>query len=202
MVFEQGNPEPVVDRLSGEPELEITGVEDMFTLPVDDWEVADGFWYFRGLINLARLQFSLVEDGGEFEKFLRKDFFYYYPWEPWYESVDVERRPLGPAVREFQEEFEFDVGGKAGYSRTLYLYFLKSIKVESYEWGIAGIKYQRFVDVGSPVAPGTEERLFWFDFDLPTPRAYYDVTVYYPDGTKKSEQRIAEFVYGNPDPIR
>jgi hypothetical protein len=201
MEFARGNPSPVVDNTGDEPELELAGVRKLFLLEPDDWEGVDGFFVFRALINLARLQFGLTEEGGEFEALLRRDFFYYYPWEPWYESVDVERQPLGPAVREVEEEFLFDVGGGHTSDRDLIIGFLKSYAIPGvFDWGIARIIHRDFFPTPEGV-PGTEERIFWLDLTLPTPRAYYDLVLKNPDGSVKEQRRLAEFIFGNPDPV-
>jgi hypothetical protein len=209
MEFGDGNPNPVngaVDgdgSIDGEPVLEISGVKLLFNekkFPVDDWEDASderGFLIFRSLINLCKLQFGLTEDGGEFEKYLRKDFFYYYPWEPWYESVDVWRKP---PEDKFQT-FKLDVGSHYTHQRDIFIEFYKGDHsiFNDWDWGISAITLERYLrDSGNP--PKTEQLMLTFDFEHNYRTAKYIYTVLNPDGTIYS-QETKIFNYGNPNSI-
>jgi hypothetical protein len=213
--FGDGNPNPVdgaIDgdgSIDGEPALEILGVEDLFTYPVDAWESeADltAFQKFRDLINLCRLQFGLIEDGGEFEKYLRKYIFWYYPWEPWYESVDVKKIEMGAGVTD-EQDFDFEIGLEA--LRDIYVKFREEHKSPEkvYKWELYGFRYVEGLylckDGGHYCSGddtveylGQKEIYFYFDFDKDPATAYFKIEIINPEG-EVTQSLMKKFYYGD-----
>jgi len=182
-------------------ELDISGVERLFTLPIDDWEVLsreDASRAFQSLINLARLQFGLSTRGGEFERILRDDFFYYSPREPQYENVDVYREPSA----EYRRDYDLDIGNSKT-ERYMLIRFIERDKpiFNGWYWGITEITLNRYWQEGPCCPPKTENLMFTFDYINDYATAKYIYTVENPDGTIYLQEVRAAFTYGNPDPV-
>jgi hypothetical protein len=224
MVFQKGNSEPVVDNTSGEPELELSGVECLFDLKYEDaksWEVSL-FQTYRALINLCKLQLDLEENGYELERVLREDFLYFAPWkplcgswdcwdpetEPAEELVNVKR--IGPVSDPDEiQVFEFKMGHFD--FRILRITFLKELgrPDKGFEWGLEKIVLIRPLEMEDG-SLAEEHRVFKFGHVRGTPVnweemfADYERYLYNSNGeliTPEEEIPQLTFVRGNPQPL-
>jgi len=203
MVFGRGNPEPVSMGVE-EPDLEIDGVLLLFDVPPEEEErfaPDKASQAFRGLIHLVRLQLGLSEDGGDLERYLRRDLFYYYPWDPWSEFVRVKHLPPAEEAQEGQERFLLEIRGGDRLRRLwISLSEAHGDPERGYEWGISKIKLERYLEEGTG-PPRTELRLFLLARDRAVPVALYGRGVRNPDWTVAALEPLAAFERGNPTAI-
>lgn len=157
LIFEPGQSEPVEDnRPSNEPELELFGVEQLFTERSLEFYYGNpepyDAWYpqaIRAIVNLCKMQLGLEDEGNELEMVLRRDFLEYVPWlpldedtfdpysEPAIEGVGITRlSSVDDAVK-----YEFTIGGL--FRRYVYVFFDEAWgqRVENSDWGIRQISY-------------------------------------------------------------
>ncbi|MDP8234287.1 MAG: hypothetical protein P9M06_05750, partial [Candidatus Saelkia tenebricola] len=167
--YQNGNPEAVVNNISSEPKLDLSGVENLFDIPKSlplslDWGIWDPVLYqtYDSIINLCKLQLNLADNGYELEKILWRDFFR-FDYNPEYfgmndEDVNVARIATG---KDDREVFLFDVGN-VHTARHIYLTLSKEFSPAGYEWGVEQISFSRAIMVEGAV--GEEARVFEFGF--------------------------------------
>ena len=163
LVFGVGYSSPIEDnRPSNQPELEIFGIEQLFTDRSLEFYYenpeAYGAWYpqaIRGIVNLCKLQLGLEHNGFELEKVLRRDFLEYVPWPPldedaFYSNTEAAIELVG-IMRSPSEDvvvvYEFTIASTQG--RYVYVIFNKEWGqvIDDYEWGIKQISYIQPVEL-------------------------------------------------------